>query len=343
MARPALKLAVRSVIAGIALTALGLVAASPASAHTNNIYGWVTQAGPSGPATYDRTNAEATLLPSSVDVGEEIRGIEVFNEVGTAIVVDYGDPNVYSVFSWNHTTGAAGALTELTVDVAGFVEITDLGGLDTLADGTLISWVEYSAYDGEFPSTFTAIATLDPATGILTPVIDMSDLLLGDPGDFYLQSLATDPVSGQTFAFLSASAAPQPAYVGLDIAGGTHTAAGVFNGTDFEDGFIAGADFDFDGTLYFIYGNDAREIYELSSVSGPSTWDTAARTYIGDAGGNVGVNRIASRALTVEHSAALASTGSELPLVWLFAGSIAVIAGTVTVVTTRRRARTQAG
>ncbi len=343
MAPPALKLAVRSVIAGIALTALGLVAASPASAHTNNIYGWVTQAGPSGPATYDRTNAEATLLPSSVDVVDEIRGMEVFNEVGTAIVEDFGDPAVYSVFSWNHTTGAVGALTGLTVDVPAFVAIADLGGLDTLPNGTLITWVEYSAFDGEFPAQYSAIATLDPATGILTPVIDMSDLLLGDPSDYYLHSLATDPVSGQTFAFLSSRVASQPAYVGLNIAGGTHTAASLFNGTDFEDGFISGADFDFDGTLYFIYGNDARETYELSSVTGPSTWDTAARVYIGDAGVNVGENRIASRALTVEHSAALASTGSEVPLVWLLAGTVAVIAGAVTLVTTRRRRIPSAG
>jgi len=335
--RRSARTAARTAIAALALTALGLVAASPASAHTNNVFGFVYQDGPSGIATYDRLNADATLLPESTDIGSDIRGIEVGNETGTGVGFLAGDSAAHIVFTWNHTTGAVSAPTDLTVDVPGFVEITDLLGLDTLPDGTLITWVEYSAFSGEFPAPFSAIATLNPATGVLTPVIDMSDLLIGDPADYALRSLATDPISGQTFAFLSPFAATPPAYVGLNIAAGTHGDAALFNGTDFEDGFVAGADFDADGTLLFIYGNDEREIYELSSVGAPSTWDTAARHYIGDAAGNLGINPIADAALTIENTPALASTGSGFPIVWLVAGSVAVLVGGLTVVTARRR------
>ena len=329
--------AARTAIAALALTALGLVAASPASAHTNDIFGFAYQDGPTGIATYDRLNADATLLPDSTDIGSDIRGIEVSNETGTGVGFLSGDPDSYFVFGWNHSTGALTAPTELTVNVPGFVEITDLSGLDTLPDGTLITWVEYSAFSGEFPAPFSAIATLNPATGVLTPIVNMADLLLGDPADYSLRSLATDPISGQTFAFLTSNVVSQPAYVGLNIALGTHGDAALFNGTDFEDGFISGADFDADGTLFFIYGNNDREIYELSSVGAPSTWDTAARHYIGDAAGNLGINPVADTALTIENTPALASTGSGFPIVWLVAGSVAVLAGGITVVTARRR------
>jgi hypothetical protein len=335
--RRSARTAASTAIAALALTALSLGAASPASAHTNNIYGFVYQDGPTGIATYDRLNADATVLPDSTDIGADIRGIEVSNETGTGVGFTPGDPDSYFVFGWDHSTGAVSAPTELTVDVPGFVEITDLFGLDTLPNGTLITWVQYSAFSGEFPAPFSAIATLNPATGELTPVIDMSDLLLGDPADYRLRSLATDPISGQTFAFLSAFAATPPAYVGLNIAAGTHGDAALFNGTGFEDGFVSGADFDADGTLFFIYGNDDREIYELSSVGAPSTWDTAARHYIGDAAGNLGINPVAQAALTIEITPALASTGSSFPLVWLVAGTVAVLVGGLTVVTARRR------
>lgn len=336
MRRPA-SLVVRSLIAGVALTALGLVAATPASAHTNNIFGFVYQDGPTGIATYDRTTADATVLPSSTNVGDDVRGIEVFNEVGTGVGVNNGDPATFYTFAWNHTTGAIGTITPLTVDVVGFDGISNISGLDTLADGTLITWVEYFAFDNEFPVSYSAIATLNPVTGVLTPVIDMADLLLGDPSDYNLRSLATDPIGGQSFAFLVFVESGAPFYVALDVTAGTHGVPAGFNGTGFEAGFIAGADFDADGTLYFIFGNDQREIYELSSVGGPSTWGTASRQFIGDAAGNLGINPISNLALTIEHTPALASTGSSFPAVWLVAGTVAVLVGGITVVTTRRR------
>ena len=58
--RRSARTAARTAIAALALTALGLVAASPASAHTNNIFGFVYQDGPTGIATYDRQTSAAS-------------------------------------------------------------------------------------------------------------------------------------------------------------------------------------------------------------------------------------------------------------------------------------------
>ncbi len=337
MARPALKLAVRSVIAGIALTALGLVAASPASAHTNNLFtyldsGFVTN----GFATMSRTDATVAPLPTTADVVDEVAGAEVFGEVGTAVGVIYGDPAIYYVFGWDHTTGAASPLVPLYVDGADQVNVVT--GLDTLLDGTTITWVEYDVTEGggEFPptTTYSAIATVNKLTGELVPIIDTSALTVGDDAYGYT-SLATDPISGVTYGFLNKANASY--YVDLYPNTSSYGDATLLGGEGFESGDVLGADFDYDGILYFIYANNLAEQFELSTLGAPSTWPTAKRTYIGEAGNNYDGYPLANLALTLEHSALLASTGSGFPLVWLVAGSVAVLAGGITVMATRRR------
>jgi hypothetical protein len=342
MRRPA-KLVIRGIVAGIALASLGFMVASPASAHTNNIYGFVNYDGPSGFATFDRTNADATLLPALLSTGpDHVLGIDITNEVASGVGVTYNASDTYYTFTWDHTTGAI--LSVVGAYVAGATSLDNMRGLDTLPDGTLVTWVDYTLDSGKGSASYSAIATVNSTTGELTPVIDMSDLLQGDPPGYSLQEIATDPISGSTFALLLATSSSAPAFVQLNFSLNSHSVPTTFGGTGFENGDFRGADFDADGTLYFIFNNNQRDRYELSSVSGPATWATAPRTVIGDAAGNLGTNVIDPYALAVEYtppvSPALAKTGAEFPTALLLLGSVAVLAGAVTVVTVSRKRRT---
>ena len=338
MPRTPARLAGRAIVAGIALSALTLLAASPASAHTNNLYTYAGYSDPAGFATMSRTNADVTILPSSAQNYDEMIGAEVFDEVGTAIGVNYGEPYEYFVLGWNHTTGAedAGVAAFITGAEEGSLYVS---GLDTLADGTTITYVEYFAFgSGEFPEFFSAIATVNKVTGELTPVINLTQFA---DDDFYVDSLATDPISGVTYAFLFSDTDQSSYYSALDFADSSASDPAAFTGSGFDGlgGELLGADFDHDGTLYFTYANNAEEQYELSTVTGPSTWPTAARQFIGEVGTNYpgGVSLLA---LTLEYTA-LAATGTIFPVVWLVAATVAVLGGAVTVVSVTSRRKRQ--
>ncbi len=163
-------LAVKTGIATVAITAMGLVAAAPASAHTNNMYTYVyynDQNQQAYFANYGKADGVATALPTSF-VAEEaiVYGIEVANEKGTAIGWDGDD----YVRTWDHTTGARGAevLVSLTAG-----EFDEFRGLDTLNDGTTVTLVRYITEEGpvEFPVDVPhwVIASVNAATGELHP------------------------------------------------------------------------------------------------------------------------------------------------------------------------------
>lgn len=331
-----------AVIAGVALSAIGLVAASPASAHTNNLFTYIAEDVTTvGFATMDRTTAAVTSLgtPSAYEF-DEVLGAEIFNEVGTAIATtDDEQEDEHVVLGWDHSTGAEETPVPL------FVEGADLGyltGLDTLADGTIITFAIYEVeIEGE-PVDVAVIASVDRATGVLTPLIDVTDLTID--GSFWIESLATDPISGVTYALLSDDEeSGESYYAPLDFDTLTYGTPTQFTGAGFGEGFFQGADFDVDGTLYFIYGNNEREEYELSTLGAPATWPTAERHYVADTASNYPDEYpLATLALTLEQAPAapaLANTGAEFPALALAAGGVAVLAGAVTVVTTRRRSR----
>ena len=343
------KFAARALIAGIAASSLGVLAASPASAHTNNIYTYFDDSAVGqGFATMDRTDGAVTSLPiGATDGVDTMVGAEVFDEVGTAIGVTFlqEEYNNYFVIGWDHSTGAEDTPISATVAVTGFRGIEDISGLDTLADGTTITYVEYQRDEGptEFPTVvdYAAIASVDRATGVLTPMVDLTALIFED--EFSVYSIATDPIGGGTYAFLRQSVTEASYAMAISPATGLHDSPIEFGGVGFEDGTFAGADFDHDGTLYFIFMNDVVGELELSTVGAPSTWPTAERNYVADAASNFPTTSpLSTLALTIEYTEVpeptLAATGSDgLAAVWLAAAGVAVLAGAVTVVTVRRR------
>ncbi len=328
-------LARRTMLATAALTAVGLIAASPASAHTSNMYSYIDYAIgiPSGFTTISKTDGVATPLPTSTTYFEVV-GIEVAAEQGVAIAY-YESP---VVFGWNHTTGEAtppvGAhLSDEALDFDGF------SGLDTLNDGRTVTLVEFDA-DGASDQVW--VATVDATSGLLTPVVNLSDVIT-DPGEdpflYDWTSLATDPATGITYVFLSATGSGGASYfLPVNVAAGTHGAVTEFTSADFEDGEIYGADFDGDGTLFFIYLDVNPNVeYQLSKVGAPSTWPTTARQVISTAPAQVEDIELAELALTIEW-AKLAATGSQVPLAaGLALGTVAVLAGGLTVMVARRR------
>lgn len=327
-------LAVRTGIATVTLTALGLVAATPASAHTNNMYTYVVyddQSEQAGFATYGKTDAVVAALPTTyVPEQVDILGIEVASETGTVI----GDnEDGYYVADWNHTTGERGDEVPVFVTDGDFEDFT---GLDTLNDGTIVTIL---GYENEEDAFFT-VGSVNRTTGEVIPLVDITPALTVESDIVYsVTSLATDPATGITYVFLY-DAAGDPHFLEVNVAANTVGVPTSFDGEYFLQGIIFGADFDpADGSLYFTYENSAHQQYELTAIGAPSTWVTANPTQISSAPSpdQYGSVDIALLALTIEHTA-LPPTGSELPIAaWLLVGTVAVLAGGVTVMVARRR------
>jgi hypothetical protein len=332
-------------IAAVALTALGLVAAAPASAHTNNMYTYVIyndMSEQAGFATYGKADGVATPLATTfVPEMLYVAGIEVAAEKGTYL--GYRDGPY--VRTWNHTTGERGVEVAAYLNAGVPAELDDIVGLDTLNDGTTITIVNYFTEEGpvEFPEDVEhwAIASVNTGTGELLTLVELDSELQGEGAEFFLvpTSLATDPATGLTHVFVSG---PEGSLGFLTVNVATGEFVGVptpFENEYFIAGEVGGVDFDqATGELYFNYENDAEgEEYQLLKfTSGPSTWNTAEPTYISAAAANE--DDIAQLALTIEYTA-LAATGSELPvLAIVLVGTVAVLAGGVTVMAARRRA-----
>ena len=330
-------------LATVALTAMGLAAAAPASAHTNNMYTYLyydAATESSSYATYSKTDGVATPLPTLFEpVEEDVRGIELANEAGTEI--GYADGPY--VLDWDHKTGDIGLyISAYIVDYDLEWEFT---GLDTLNDGTTVTIVSYFVDEGaiEFPDfvEHLALASVNKGTGELTILVDFTDAVQDAEADALLYeaySLATDPTTGVTYVFLQDG---EHAVYFLPITVSTKIVGEptLFEAEFLEHGDIAGADFDqADGSLYFHFNEHNESPYVLLRFAGaPSTWATADPTYISTAPAQIESLEIAPLALTIEHTV-LAATGSELPILAIvFVGGVAILAGGVTVTVARRR------
>ena len=330
--------AAKTIIATVALTALGVAAATPASAHTSNMYAFIYDGNVEGVdfptfGTWSKTDGTVAPLATGSAFNVETQGIEVDGEKGTAVGLTDGGA---VVFEWNHSTGETGVPITLYINQPDtFIE--SISGLDSTLDSTKLTLVYYATDPDEgLGEEYYAVATVNPGTGEVVPVVDLTTLLgEATPADYSAISIATDPLGGGTFVFLQNSA-NESFFLKIDIAANTYGDPTLFQGTGFDiDGQIYGADFDGDGTLYFVFDNYQAESFELSKTTGPSTWVTATRTTISDSPANEFA--VAQRALTIEWTK-LAATGSELPVAaFLVLGTVAVVAGGLTVMVARRR------
>lgn len=331
--------AITTGMAALALTAMGLVAAAPASAHTNNMYTYVIyddMSEQAGFATYGKTDGVTTPLPTTF-VPEMIylAGIEVANEKGTAV----GYREDAFVRTWNHITGERGVEVAVYLNAGVPAELSDIVGLDTLNDGRTITLV-YFYTEGEPPVAHWSIAEVNAGTGELTTLFSLDDAVFFEEGEGLLPtSIATDPATGITYVFLQA---PDGTVGFLSV----NVAASAFvdeptqlAGEYFVEGEVLGVDFDqATGELFFTYDNYGNQQLELLKfTTAPSTWPTAAPVFISTAPAEYEDVSLAPLALTIEHTT-LAATGSELPvLAIVLAGTVAVVAGGVTVAVARRR------
>ncbi len=98
------------------------------------------------------------------------------------------------------------------------------------------------------------IASVD-AAGNLVELADITSALADPEGNqlYDAVSLATDPASGVTYVFLELGDLSY--YLPVTVATDTVGAVTVFDGEGFEEGEVGGADFDADGSLYFVYDN----------------------------------------------------------------------------------------
>lgn len=316
--------AARLSLAGIAAIALSAAVAVPASGHTGHLF---TAVSPTDEVdgyfgTIDPVTAAVSPLPTALAVGFD--GIEIVGETGYAIEMTNGEPRTFSLTTWDHTTGALLGTVPISLPVAGL--ITSVEGLDALPDGTLIAYVYANVEDGEFDVPQIWVASISPTTGLLTFLVDISDL---DNEDLYTDSLATDPVTGVTYGFIDYNDG-DPLVITLDLVGGTYTGPVVLTALrdEFGDGYVAGADYDTAGTLWFFYSpfGDG-ETAVLASAAGVIDDTTESVTVSADLTQDVSIQNLAYDPYVPQ----LAATGfpalavGAVGLALLGAGGLAVI------------------
>lgn len=328
-------------ISRIALSVTAIAAAvtlalmpTAASGHTDNLFTWAESGEEfTGFATTSRTDATLTPLGEDVDL-EFVSGMEICDEVGYAVGPQIEEPPF--VVTWNHDTGAL-----LTEPVSLWIEEGDVGEvaeLDTLADCTLLAIAFFEA-----GATTAALVVIDPATGELTVVVDLSGLALRPSG------IATD-AAGVTYLFASDYGSDATVAV-VDLDAGTLGPFAELAGmvAYYEGGGPTyGVDFDGSGVMWMIIGADAQELYRLTSFAAEA--DLATATPV-DSGYYPFEDELVANppfALTAEGSSVtpppapapqLAATGTELPAGVVLAAGILLLAGAALVLTRRRSAQ----
>jgi hypothetical protein len=154
-----------------------------------------------------------------------------------------------------------------------------------------------------------------------------------------LDGLATDPTTGITYAFTDENDG-MPQYFELDLAVGTYTGPTDLTGIhdSFDNGYLAEADFNSAGVLFFYY-------VQFAEGQDPGLLGVASGTFSSTvgadfAGGGATQPIVDLTNLTVGPSVvkpALANTG--LPIAGMVVGGVALLgAGLAAVYITRRRA-----
>ena len=306
-----------------ALTLGGAAATSTAAGEPDGLYSASSpdQSVVNGFVQLDKTNATATAV-GPVSDSYMFTSVEVVNGLGYAIgysFVDEGDDIPY-VFTWDIATGAV--LTSVAATLGGQPS-GELEALDTTNEGVLLTYV--SAAESQW------VASIDPATGVVTPLIDTATA----PDDRIFEGLATNPVTGVTFALADYDNG-LPAYSPIDFATGTFGESVVFEeiAADLGSGWFSEGDFDASGVLWFTYGGGVAR--------------TDAPVEVGVDATELGEPDIMSKAITVGQTVVapapapaavepvLAATG--LDVAPIFGGAAVLLAAGLGLMLVRRRA-----
>ncbi len=336
----------RIAIAAVAFATFGLLGVIPATAALDDaeeLYGTYTDFGSGGSVlaqglgVVSDTDATIAPLPELLPNTIDFAGIEIVDGVGYAVGRD--NVGTASVFRWDVATGKLINTFEVTTTLG---EIDEIGTLTAtqndaeLPDGTLVT---LAIIDIPEDGSEAWVGSLDPVTGVFTPLVNLS-VLFDAPGQFYVDSLASDPISGLTYAF-SDTDSGDPSVIVLDLNNDSYLGPDLLTGIldSIDPRYVAGADFDSDGILWF-YVFDSQNA--LARTTGAFAADVTA-TIVGlssepGPGGGRGQN-IDTLAIGPAPAPVLAATGAGAPIEQLLLGGVALLAlGGVVLAVTRRRA-----
>jgi hypothetical protein len=315
--------------------ALALVGTAPASAHSGNFFvnAYFEDLDAGGFGTISTTDAALTPLPELAD--EPVSAIEIYDEKAWAL--DNEGQFNDTLLRWDHTTGAFTGSAPITLDPAfdDDASIFFVTGLDTtkgstgVSDGTILTLALINFGDEINQSTW--LSSLDGQTGILTPLVDLVEIApVQDQLSF--DSLATDPATGVTYVFLNYGDG-LPYFVTVDIATDDVSAPVALPAVAEVggDGYIAGADFNDTGVLYFFYVEFSTTQIFAKLDGAPST--SAVVTEIGPA------VPLSPGALAYDPAPKLADTGVNLVNPAIAALALLGL-GAAVVIVSRRRAVT---
>ncbi len=202
MPRPTLRLASAALmVAGLSLVAAPLAAA----AHTGNLYTWAYSEDSNAFGMTKISQTDAALTPLAPAPFEKyVSGADICNEASWAIADFDGGAIDSFALTWNHDTGALGALVELSVDLADFpdadqVLIRDVWAADSLADCSKLIYARYAVTVNETTTTPLYVAYVDVTTGLTTPIVQLPEL--SDESFIDWEGIATDPLTGYTHLF----------------------------------------------------------------------------------------------------------------------------------------------
>ncbi len=262
-----------------ALTLGGAAAATQAAGEPDGLYSATGGEVGTNFVQLDKTDATATNLSDPL-LNRVIISVEVVNGLGYAIGLTDG---VYSVFTWDITTGAI--LTSVPVSLEGVdLETAQLFALDTTNDGTLLTYLRIGQEVGQM-----WIVSIDSVSGVLTPLVDVTNVDADLETRRIFEGLATNPVTGVTYALADYNDGV-PAYSPVDLNAGTVGASEALTGIaeSVGTGYIREGDFDASGVLWFIYSGEGTPV---ARTNGP--------TEVGTEGTTLGDPEILSKAITV--------------------------------------------
>lgn len=343
------------------IVAGSLIAGAPlaASAHTGQLFTWAytlfTDSVSGGFAHVSQTDGSLTPVGGVDDPDFMASGGEVCDEKAWAIAVE-GEAAA-SVFTWDHSTGAFGALVDLTADTADFegatsVSIEDAYSADTLSDCAALAYVEYyvNVEGGGGPALW--LSSIDVASGATTPLVQLITDAEGDDVEYNWGGIATNPLTGVTYLWFQLGGDGDggdglPYVVTADLATGTLGVPVVMAGAvDFyseSEAFVTEADFEPSGILWLSLGVNDLEQFRLLSfpvgadLAGGGFSEHGAIPYI-EQGSTSGTVVRAPDVLTYDPEPALAATGSQPVGALLLGGSLMIGGVLVAIYSARRRA-----